>query len=205
MKKLTCIVIIGATLAGCTTVGPQGKEETDTIKSAGAGAAIGAVVGALIGGERGALLGAAIGGGAGYLIALEERKKELEEAKTVASEIERDAGFKSVVAQQTLKNTQTGQTAAGLKEMSFTLRSDEVEDRKGLTDKAALTLTKLSKLSMNHGGRLIVTMPKGASQTVESQVLAAAPNAKISRNGPVGQVVFKVLPNKIEGTGLTVG
>lgn len=204
MKKAASLVLIASMLAGCTTVGPDGKETTDTLKTTGAGVAIGAAVGALVGGKRGALIGAAIGGGAGYLVALEARKKELAEAQRAADEIQRDIGFKPVVTQQTLKDTQTGQTAPALKEMSFTLRPAEVEDRNGLSDKASLTLTKLSKLTANNNGQLIVIMPKGTSKAVENEILAAAPNANVQLTGPGGQVMFKVLPSKIDGSGLAV-
>lgn len=204
-KRAISVAVIATMLAGCATVGPDGKEQTDTLKTAGAGAGIGAVVGALIGGKKGALIGAALGGGAGYLVALEARKKELADAQQAAAEIQKDTGFMPAVSQQTFKDTQTGQTAAGLKEMSFTLHTAEVEKRNGLTDKASMTLAKLNKLTTDNGGQLVVVMPKNTSKAVANQILAAAPNASLSTTGRSGQVVFKVLPGKIDGTGMTVG
>lgn len=203
MKKIVCTLMAIAMLAGCATVGPDGKEHADTLKTAGAGAGIGAVVGALIGGKKGALLGATIGGGVGYLVALDARKKELAEAQQTSSEIQRDTGFTPVVTQQTFKDTQSGQTAEGLKEMSFTLRTAEVEKRSELTDKASMTLTKLNTLAANNSGQLVVIMPKNTTKAVADQIMEAAPNANLALNGRPGQAVFKVLPGKIEGSGLT--
>lgn len=203
MKKIVSAAVVITMLAGCATVGPDGKEHTDTLKTAGAGASIGVLVGALIGGKKGAALGAVIGGGAGYLVALDAQKKELAEAQQAAAEIQRDTGFKPEVSRQTLKDNQSGQTAEALKEMSFTVRADEVENRNQLTDKASLTLAKLNKLATDNGGQLVVIMPKNTTKAMANQILAAAPGANLSMTGRSGQAVFKVLPSKIESNDIT--
>lgn len=203
MKKIVCVAAAMALLAGCATVGPDGKEHTDTMKTTGAGAGIGALVGALVGGKKGAVLGAALGGGVGYMVALDARKKELAEAQQASAEIQRDTGFTPAVAQQTFKDTQSGQTAEGLKEMSFTLRTAEVEKRNELTDKASMTLSKLNTLATSNSGQLMVIMPKNTTKAVQDQIMAAAPNANLALNGRAGQAVFKVLPGKIEGSDIT--
>lgn len=203
MKKIVCVAVAMTMLAGCATVGPDGKEHADTLKTTGAGAGIGAVVGALIGGKKGAVLGAAIGGGVGYMVALDARKKELAEAQQASVDIQRDTGFTPTVSQQTFKDTQSGQTAEGLKEMSFTLRTAEVEKRNELTDKASTTLAKLNKLAANNNGQLVVIMPKNTTKAVVDQIMAAAPNANLALNGHPGQAVFKVLPGKIDGNNIT--
>lgn len=207
LKKSLCIAVAGAVLvSGCATVGPDGKEHTDTLKTTGAGAAAGAVIGALIGGQRGAVIGAAIGGGVGYLVALDARKKELAEAQQAAADIQQDTGFKPKVATQTYKDKKSGQTAKGLKQMDFNVRTVEVVSHGQLTDKASMTLAKLNKLSSDNNSQLVVVLPRHTSQAVVNEVREAAPNAKIAMNGPVGRTQFKVLPGKIEGNDLmTVG
>ena len=202
-NKTICVAVVVTMLAGCATVGPDGKEHTDAMKTTGVGAAAGALVGALLGGKKGALIGAAIGGGAGYLVALDARKKELAEAQQASAEIQRDTGFTPTVSQQTFKDNQSGQTAEGLKEMSFTLRAAEVEKRNELTDKASMTLAKLNTLATNNSGQLVVIMPKSTTKAVADQIMAAAPNANLVLTGRPGQAVFKVLPGKIDGSDLS--
>lgn len=203
MKKNVSAAVVITMLAGCATVGPDGKEHTDTLKTAGAGATAGVLLGALLGGKKGAALGAVIGGGVGYLVALDAQKKELAEAQQAAAEIQRDTGFTPEVTHRTLKDNQSGQTAEGLKEMSFTLRTAEVEKKNDLTDKAAMTLTKLNKLATDNSGQLVVIVPKNTTKAVTDQIMVAAPNANLAMTGRPGQVVFKVLPGKIDGSNLS--
>lgn len=91
MKKFATFAVVGALLAGCTTVNPY-TGQTQTSKAAwgtGIGAAAGAATGALVsknhrgtGALVGGLAGAALGGGVGYYLDVQEAELRQELAST---------------------------------------------------------------------------------------------------------------------------
>ncbi|MDX1593228.1 MAG: OmpA family protein [Gammaproteobacteria bacterium] len=85
-NRVLIAVLLGALLAGCTTMDPYTREEktSNATKGAAIGAAAGAVIGAIANDGKGAVAGAAVGaaagGGIGYYMDRQEMKlrQELE-------------------------------------------------------------------------------------------------------------------------------
>lgn len=178
--KTVCVVVsVALAAAGCTTMNQStGKEETDTMKTVGAGAGIGAIVGGLIGGKKGALIGAGLGAGGGYLVALENRKKELAETQAAVAEFKQSTGISADVKKV---NYQTnGQAVEGLKSVDVPIPAAAVAAKgDALTTKGKDTFAKLQAMSVKTGTNLVVMVPRSAKQGVVSDITDAAPGAKI--------------------------
>lgn len=207
-QKIVAVITSLGIVTGCTSMNSMtGKQETDTGKSVGFGAAIGAAFGGLAGGERGALIGAALGGGLGYYAALQQREKELEEAKQAAVELEK-AGFKAKVNQATFESTTvatgTGtapvQRTQGLKSIEVPLPASALTAKAdGLTSKGQSAFEKLDALSKKMNGALIVAVPRSATQGVVADIKSAAPNAQVVTSNSAKTIVATITPQKLEG------
>ena len=186
--KIVSVALAIATLAGCSTIGVDGKAHADTGKTAMAGAGIGALVGALVGGEKGALIGAALGGGLGFVAGLENQKKELAEAKLAAVEIETitrsDLQLKPVVAVQNFEDKKTGEKVEGLKSIDVPLPLAQMVDKKTglLTAKGVSVIEKLQAVSDKTGGG-------GSMEIVVPATLKAATFASLAKSAPRAKIV----------------
>lgn len=206
--KLASVALVIATLAGCTTVGVDGKEHADTTKTAMAGAGIGAVLGALVGGEKGAMIGAALGGGIGYVAGLENQKKELADAKTAAAEIESgtqtDLKLRPVVAIQNLQDTKTGEKTEGLKSIDIPLPLAQMVDKKTglLTDKGIAAIEKLQAVSDKTGtggASMEILVPPTLKAATFASLVKSAPRAKIVVSDK-NDVLARITPKPIDAT-----
>jgi len=201
--KAICIAV-GVALAatGCTTMNQStGKQETDTMKTVGAGAGIGAVIGGLFAGKKGAVIGAALGGGAGYLAALEYRKKELAEAQAAAVEFKQSTGIDPNI--KTASYVSGGEKVEGLKSVDVAIPAAAVAPKgDGLTAKGKDTFAKLQAMSQKTGTALVVMVPRSAKQGVVADINEAAPGAKVVVGE--GKGVVATLKAKPVESGMTV-
>lgn len=203
LKAICVAVALALTASGCTTMNQTtGKEETDTAKTVGLGAAIGAIAGGLVGGKRGALIGATLGGGAGYLAALENRKKELAEAQAAAAEFKQATGVNANVRKASYQAN--GEKVEGLKSVDVPIPAAAVATRgDGLTEKGKDTFAKLQAMSEKTGTALVVMVPRSAKQGVVADIAAAAPGAKIVTGAGKG-VVATLNAKPVTESGMTV-
>lgn len=205
--KAVCFAVgVALTATGCTTMNQQtGKEETDTMKTAGVGAGLGALVGGLLAGGnnrvKGAAIGAAIGGAGGYLVALENRKKELAEAQAAAVEFKQSTGVDANVRKVSYQSN--GQAVEGLKSVDVPIPAAAVAAKgDGLTEKGKDTFAKLQAMSKKTGTALIVMVPRSARQGMVADITAAAPGAKIVTGEGKG-VVAKLEAKPVTESGMT--
>lgn len=201
--KAVCVAVALALAAtGCTTMNQStGKQETDTVKTVGAGAGIGAVVGGLFGGKKGALIGAALGGGAGYLAALEYRKKELADAQAAAVEFKQSTGIDPNIKKASYVSN--GEKVEGLKSVDVSIPAAAVAAKgDGLTEKGKDTFAKLQAMSEKTGTALVVMVPRSARQGVVADIAEAAPGAKVVVGE--GKGVVATLKAKPVESGMTV-
>lgn len=198
MKKVSIIAIavslaVGTT--GCTTMNQQtGKTETSTMQSAGLGAAIGAVAGGLLGGKKGAVLGAAIGGAGGYIVALQMRQQELEEAQKVAAVIRQDTGMQPTIYTREYKDQQSGKTATGLEKLVVAAPVAETVRKGQLNPKAAGAYSKMNGMANQKDGNLIIAVPSNLPKSAIDDIQAAAPNAKIVTGSDRSKIVATLGP-----------
>lgn len=181
-KTLVLALIAAVAMGGCTTMGPDGKPQTSAGNTAGAGAAAGAAIGYLLGGNgQSMLIGAALGGGAGYLVALDMQKKELEAAKVAAAEITRSSEFlKPVVYTQGYQDTASGTKAEGLKSIDMELPIGEMTNKKGaLNEKGEVAMLKLQSVTDRIGGTMDIVVPRNLKPATYKALVQAAPKAKI--------------------------
>lgn len=183
MKKVvTGAVVLAFTggMTGCTTMGADGKEHSDLGKSAGMGAGIGAVAGYMIGGAKGAVLGAALGGGAGLLVGLDAQKKELEDAKVAAADLQKNMPYlKPVVYTQNFQD-KAGQKGQGLKSVDMELPIKEMTDRKGhLNDKGEVAMLKIQAVADRLDGSMDIIVPRNLAPATYKALVHAAPRAKM--------------------------
>ncbi len=105
MKKLLSLFLIGALLAGCTTVNPYtGQAQTSkAVWGTAIGAATGAATGALVSGNRGkgalvgGLAGAAVGAGTGYYLDVQAAELRAELAGTGVQVVESDDNIRLIM------------------------------------------------------------------------------------------------------------
>jgi predicted small secreted protein len=186
--KITAVVLAVVTaLAGCSTVGLDGKEHASTGNSAMAGVGIGAVLGALVAGQKGALIGAALGGSLGFVAGLENQKQELAAAKLAAVEIEsvtKDSlKLKPVVYSQNYQDVKTGEKVEGLKFIDVPLPIAQMTDKKSglLTEKGIEAIVKLQAVADKTGGGIMeIVVPETLSARTFASLSKAAPKAKIT-------------------------
>lgn len=205
MNKFTCktfAILLAITFAvgGCTTMGPDGKQQTSAGNTAGAGAAAGAAIGYLLGGNgKAMLIGAALGGGAGYLVALDAQKKELAEAKTAAVEIQRDTPYlKPVVYTQNYQDVKSGEKTEGLKSIDVDLPISQMTDKRTgqLTPKGVEAITKLQAVGDKAGGLEIIVPASMKAETFKSLV-QAAPHSRVSM-GDSNKVVARISAKPVD-------
>lgn len=203
LKAICIAVSVALAATGCTTMNQTtGKEETDTTKTVAVGAGLGAVIGGLLGGKKGALIGAGLGGGAGYLAALENRKKELAEAQAAAAEFKQSTGVDANVRKVSYQAN--GEKVEGLKSVDVPIPAAAVASRgDGLTEKGKDTFAKLQAMSQKTGTALVVTVPRSARQGVVADIAEAAPGAKVVVGEGKG-VVATLKAKPVTESGMTV-
>lgn len=185
--KMSAVVLAVVTaLSGCSTIGTDGKEHSDTSKTAMAGAGIGAVLGGLIGGQKGAVIGAALGGGLGFVAGLENQKKELAAAKLAAADIETNTHdglkLKPVVYSQNYQDVKTGEKVEGLKFIDVPLPLAQMTDKKSglLTVKGIEAIAKLQAVAdKTGGGSMQIVVPESLNARTFASISKAAPKATI--------------------------
>lgn len=194
------IIAVAVSLAvvttGCTSMNQQtGKSETSTMQSAGLGAAIGAVAGGLIAGKKGALIGAAVGGAGGYLVALQMRQKELEEAQQVATAIRQDnTAMHPVVYTKQYVDPQSGKSATGLEKLEIAAPVSETVRKGALNPKAAGAYSKLNGMASQKDGNLVIAVPSSLPKSAIDDIQAAAPNARIVTGSDRSKIVATLSP-----------
>ncbi len=105
MKKLLSLLVLGAFLAGCTTVNPYtGQTQTSkAVWGTAIGAATGAATGALVAGNSGkgalvgGLAGAALGAGTGYYLDVQAAELRAELAGTGVQVVESDDNIRLIM------------------------------------------------------------------------------------------------------------
>ena len=198
MNKATIIaaaVSLALATTGCTTMNQTtGKSETSTVQTAGLGAAIGAVAGGLLGGKKGALLGAAIGGAGGYIVALQMRQQELEEAQKVAAVIRQETAMTPVIYTKEYKDPQSGKSATGLERLEISAPVSETVRKGSLNPKAAGAYSKLNGMATQKDGNLVIAVPGSLPKSAIDDIQAAAPNAKIVTGSDRNKIVATLNP-----------